>query len=335
MENTALMTSTPAADSKAMVQVVRSRLAAVRDLLKTELKGPSAKHPAGVDYGVIPGTQKLCLLQPGAEKIALMFQFAPSYAMYRTELPGGHLEVVAVCTLTHSPTGQIVGQAEGTASTMESKHRYRGAAGKTCPECGAVACIASKREYGGGYFCKETAGGCGKKWKPGTPEAIALDKLPAIRTENPDPADQRNTVSKIAQKRAYVSAVKCASAASEVFTVDMEEAEGEPEEYRPPVEMPKAKPAPAKTEAAGPQVATGTVEEIAEKTGSKKDGSTWTRWGIKVAGQFFGTFDAAVATEAAEAKEAGQAVAIGYTTDAKGFHTIHTMAKVLAATNLL
>lgn len=326
---TAIMTSTPASDSQAMVQVVRGRLAAVRDLLKMELRGPSPKNPEGVDYGVIPGTKKLCLLQPGAEKIALMFQFAPSYAMYRTELPGGHLEVVAVCTLTHSPTGQIVGQAEGTASTMESKHRYRGAAGKACPECGAVACIASKKEYGGGWFCKEASGGCGKKWKPGTPEAAILDKLPAVRTENPDPADQRNTVSKIAQKRAYVSAVKCASAASEVFSVDIEDAEAEPAEERPPVEMPKARPTPAAAavpaaEPAGNRI-TGNIEDIIEKTGQKKDGSGWKRWGVKVAGQFFGTFDAAVADDAIAAQSAATQVEIEYTTDAKGYHTIVAM----------
>jgi hypothetical protein len=317
-KNNALMTSTPAADTQAMVAVVRSRLAAVRDLLQMELRGPSFKHPDGVDYGVIPGTKKLCLLQPGAEKIALMFQFAPSYTMQRNELPGGHLEVVAVCTLTHSPSGQIVGQAEGTASTMESKHRYRGAAGKACPECGAVACIPGKKEYGGGYFCKEAAGGCGKKWKTGTPEALALDKLPAIRTENPDPADQRNTVSKIAQKRAYVSAVKCASAASEVFTVDIEDAEQDQNDEKP------ASRAPSKKADEQPK-ATGAIEEIAEKTGTKKDGSTWTRWGIKVAGQFFGTFDPAIAADAAAAKITNSWVTIEYTTEQNGYHTIVRM----------
>jgi hypothetical protein len=329
MENqTAIMAITPAADASAMVAVVRSRLAAVRDLLKHELKGPSRAHPNGVDYGSIPGTDKLCLLQPGAEKIALMFQFSPSYTMQRNELPGGHLEVVAVCTLTHSPTGQIVGQAEGMATTMESKHRYRGAAGKACPECGAVACIPSKKEYGGGYFCKETAGGCGKKWKPGTPEAIALDKLPSVRTENPDPADQRNTVCKIAQKRAYVSAVKCASAASEVFTVDLEDAEAEPAQERPPVEMPMARAPEAKQPAQDaelPIVATGQIEEIRQSSGTRKDGAPWTRWGIKVAGRTFGTFDSAIAADASEAKDAAAFVTIAYTTDAQNRDSITTL----------
>jgi hypothetical protein len=106
-------------------------------------------------------------------------------------------------------------------------------------------------------------------------------------------------------------------------TADMDDPDEN--DYRPPVEMPRAKPATAQTPASGLQVATGTVEEIAEKTGRKKDGSTWTRWGIKVAGQFFGTFDAAVAQDAARAKEAGEFVTIEYTTDAKGFHTIANM----------
>ena len=229
-------------DIRTMVKAVQGRLAAVRELLQSELKGPSEKHPEGIDYGVVPGTKKLVLLQPGAEKIALMFSFVPSYDITRVDLPGGHREVHAICTLTHSGTGRIVGQCGGSSSTMETKHRYRGAAGKACPECNAMACVPSKKEYGGGYFWKEANGGCGKKWKPGTDQCKALDDMPATKQENPDPADQWNTVDKIAQKRAYVGAVKGASAASEVFTVDLEDnPEQEQKEDRPRVEMPTAR----------------------------------------------------------------------------------------------
>ena len=239
-ENVGLMQRTEESDIRTMVSAVRSRLAAVRELMKSELKGPTREHPEGRDYGVVPGTKKNVLLLPGAEKIALMFQFVPSFQITHTDLPGGHRECHAICTLTHGPTDRVVGQCSGSASTMETKHRYRGASGKTCPACGAMACKASKKEYGGGYYCDAKAGGCGERFKPGADECKKLDELPTTRQENLDPADQWNTVDKIAQKRAYVGTVKCASAASEIFTVDLED--GEPgagsEPARKPVKMP-------------------------------------------------------------------------------------------------
>jgi hypothetical protein len=300
--NQALQTMDAEADIKTMVGRVRDRLAAVRELLKSELKGPTDQNPEGTDYGVIPGTKKKTLLQPGAEKIALMFQFAPSYTITRDNLPGGHREVTAVCTLTHSGTGRIVGQCAGSASTMESKHRYRGAAGKTCPECGAVACKPSKKEYGGGYYCESKSGGCGKKIKPGTPECKALDDQATVKTENPDPADQWNTVDKIAQKRAYVGAVKGATAASELFTVDLEDAEREREEpQRAPIAQPQPKaaqptptpsPAPAAIATGQAEANTGTVRGLVEDIAQDTAANGSIKYGVKLTGddRRFGTF---------------------------------------------
>lgn len=242
-ENVGLMQRNEEGDIRTMVAAVKNRLAAVRELMKSELVGPTKEHPEGRDFGVIPGTKKNVLLLPGAEKIALMFQFSPSYQLTHTDLPGGHRECFAICTLTHAPTGRIVGQMSGSSSTMEAKHRYRGASGKTCPKCGAMACKASKKEWGGGYYCDSKAGGCGERFKPGSEECKVLDDLPTTRQENLDPADQWNTVVKIAQKRAYTGAVKCASAASELFTVDMEDAQPDSAEPpRKPVEMPRETP---------------------------------------------------------------------------------------------
>lgn len=294
--------------------VVRNRIAAVHELLKTELKGPDAKNPEGIDYGVIPGTKKKTLYQSGAEKIALMFQFSASYQLSRTELPDGHCEVDAVCTLTHAPTGRIVGQAAGSASTMESKHRYRGASGKPCPECGAEACLPGKKEYGGGYFCKEANGGCGKKWKPGTPECAALEELASTRQENPDPSDQRNTVVKMAQKRAYVSAVKCAAAASELFTVDLEDSpplHGEEKPAREPIRAPTEKQAPVPE---GEEV-TGLLEDFTVKKGKTKEGKDWEKYGMKVAGAWYGTFDPELADRAEIQK--GTVITITWKPDGK------------------
>src|SRR5882672_9923494 len=76
-------------------------------------------------YGTIPGTDKPTLLKPGAEKLGLVFRLAPSFEIKKTELPNNHREFEIVCTLTHIPTGQIMGQGVGSCSTMEVKYRWR------------------------------------------------------------------------------------------------------------------------------------------------------------------------------------------------------------------
>ena len=335
-------------DPRTMIAAVHARLAAVRELLKTELKGPTAKNPDGTDYGVIPGTKKLTLYQPGAEKIALMFQFVPGYQVTKTELPGGHLEASAICTLTHN--GRIVGQAEGSASTRESKHRYRGASGKTCPTCGASACLPSKKEFGGGYYCAAKNGGCGETFKAGTPEAAALDLLPAIKAENMDPADQRNTVVKIAQKRAYVSAVKTASAASEIFTVDMEDVpRADNGEQKPPVAMPTAKPAANPTPApagnstspAGQPPSTATPPPAATEpppatqlARGKVDraGAKGKRSWVKIGGDFYSTYHEALGARVAMLQP-GDQIELAYRLTGRGDRDIVELTAVDGGTD--
>lgn len=132
----------------------------------------------GEHYGVIPGTKgKPLLLQPGAEKICLMFKLVPRYRVEKTQLPGGHREVEVTCTLYQRGSDVVEGEGMGSCSTMESKYRYR------------------------------------KKWVNGSP----------VREENTDIADTYNTVLKMAKKRALVDAVKSTTAASDIFTQDVED----------------------------------------------------------------------------------------------------------------
>jgi hypothetical protein len=179
----------------------------------------------GEHYGVVPGTQgKKSLFKSGAEKLSFVFGLSNKLDIRTSELPGGHREYTITCDL-FDRAGNMRGQGVGSASTMESKHRYRGAAGKECPKCHAMACKGSKKEYGGGYYCDQKGGGCGWATKGGTAECLALDKVAAIRAENQDPADQYNTVLKMAKKRALVDAVLTATAASDIFAQDLEDLE--------------------------------------------------------------------------------------------------------------
>lgn len=174
----------------------------------------------GEHFGKIPGCgPKPTLLKPGAEVLAMTFGLAPTFKIERTDLTGGHREYQVVCTLTHIATGAVVSEGLGCATTMESKHRWRGG-GRLCPECGKATIIKGKAQYGGGWLCFEKKGGCGGKWKEGDP---AIEDQDTGRVENPDPADQYNTVLKMAKKRAQVDCTLTACGASDLLSQDLED----------------------------------------------------------------------------------------------------------------
>lgn len=185
----------------------------IQDVMKSVMR-------EGEHYGKIPGCgDKPSLLKPGAEKLSTTFRLAPSYDITEKSLPNGHREYRLLCTLTHIPTGVVFGQGVGSASTMESKYRYRKAE-RICPKCGKEAIIAGKPEYGGGFICFKKKGGCGEKFKADDP---AITNQAAGRVEYEDPADYYNTILKMAKKRAHVDATLTCTAASDLFTQDVED----------------------------------------------------------------------------------------------------------------
>jgi hypothetical protein len=185
----------------------------------------------GYHYGVIPGTQKPTLLKPGAEKLIVTFRLAPLLTVERIDLAEGHREYQVKCTLVHIPTGRVFGEGIGSCSTREAKYRYRQSE-RLCPHCGKATIIKGKAEYGGGWLCFAKKGGCGAKF---TDRDEQITEQPVGRVENPDLADIYNTILKMAKKRALVDATLTATAASDIFTQDMEDlTPSEPEPVMPP-----------------------------------------------------------------------------------------------------
>ena len=170
-------------------------------------------------YGVIPGTgTKPSLLKPGAEKLCLTFRLDPQYEARETYI-GEHLTVTTTCTLYHSPTGRRLGSGVGLCTTRESKYAWRNA-GRKCPACGKEAIIKGKAEFGGGWVCFKKKDGCGAKFSDGDQ---SIEGQPQGRVANPDVADCYNTVLKMSAKRALVAAVLNVTAASDIFTQDIED----------------------------------------------------------------------------------------------------------------
>jgi hypothetical protein len=171
-------------------------------------------------YGKIPGCgDKPTLLKAGAEKLSLTFRLAPSYEVTEKEMGNNHREYYVKCTLTHIPTDKVFGQGVGACSTMEGKFRFRKGE-LLCPACGKATIIKGKKEFGGGWLCYGKKGGCGVKW---TDAENPFDGISVDRVEHDNPADYYNTVLKMAKKRAHVDAVLTATAASDIFTQDIED----------------------------------------------------------------------------------------------------------------
>ncbi len=190
---------------------VRSQVQLIQHILKEVMI-------EGQHYGNIPGTDKPTIFKAGAEKLCLTFRLDPQYEI-ETKAEGPHREITSKCTLWHIPSGQRFGSGMGSCSTRESKYAYRQSARK-CPHCGKEAIIKGKEEFGGGWLCFKKKEGCGAKF---------ADKDEAIigqatgRVPNEDIADQYNTVLKMANKRSLAAAVLNTTAASDIFTQDMED----------------------------------------------------------------------------------------------------------------
>lgn len=150
-------------------------------------------------YGIIPGCgNKPTLLKAGAEKLAHTFRFAPKYE----EIVGSKEDVDFIsykikCDLIHIQTGMFVGSGLGACNSREKKYRERSVtASRATVEEKAIGKKEFRYGDNGGY------------------EVYIVPQ---------NPWDLQNTLYKMACKRALVAAVLNATAASDIFTQDLED----------------------------------------------------------------------------------------------------------------
>ena len=180
----------------------------------------------GQHFGVVPGTEKPSLMKAGAEKLNMTFHLRARYPqVQRTDMPNGHREIQTQCQLV-SPAGEVIGEGWGSCSTMESRYRYRNVSDYEILE-DPIPSDAKERKQ---EYRKQ---GLGMKKVNGV--WVWVKYKDAQRQENPDIADTYNTVLKMSNKRALVAATLNATAASDIFTQDMEEVDPgvEPEKAAP------------------------------------------------------------------------------------------------------
>lgn len=281
---------------------IRSQVNLIQEVMKAVMQKDT-------HYGVIPGCQKPSLWKPGAEKLLVTFRIASEpvtedlstqeCARYRVTRRGfGILR------------GEPVGAAVGECSSDEEKFKWRGA-----------VCEA---EFNA------------------TPETHRRLKYKrdgsTIKQVRTNPADVANTVLKMADKRAYVALALNVTAASDIFTQDIEDLpEGmEPHDAKSePPAGPKVKDtAKEKTFAdRAPDIPEGCdgVQTFIPAMVSKKEGETkgkkWLKYGIKSPeGSWYGTFDRNMGDVAEEAKIENYSITVGYKIDGD-YNNVVTLVK--------
>ncbi len=203
----------PAA-SALSVQQVLGQVALIQQIMAAAMKD-------GEHYGRIPGCgDKPTLLKPGAEKLCLTFRLAPTYEIEERAVERGHREYRVQCALTSILGGTFIGQGVGICSSMEAKYRFR--QGNAEPTDRPVPRAYWDVRQEDPAKAQELIGGKGFTVKKVEGKGWMIAKG-GEKVEHDNPADHYNTVLKMAKKRALVDAVLTATAASDIFTQDLED----------------------------------------------------------------------------------------------------------------
>ncbi|MGN6660858.1 MAG: hypothetical protein ACTHKN_17890 [Achromobacter mucicolens] len=185
----------PQQDGRSSVADVTRHVIAVQEVMRSVMK-------PNVHYGAIPGAgEKPTLLKPGAEVLCMTFRIADEYEIVDLSTTGA-VRYRVKCIGRHQSTGVALGSGLGEASTDEEKYRWRKA---VCDaEFEGTPADMKRTKYGrksGGHY-----------------------PVQQIRTE---PADLANTVLKMACKRAKIAMVLNVTAASDMFSQDLEDLDAE------------------------------------------------------------------------------------------------------------
>ena len=183
------------------LDVARAQLRALREFV-AEILVP------GEDYGTIPGTQgKPTLLKSGAEKLLEVYALTPEVDVISSReewdsRPPFFYYLVKV-RLVSRRSGKVMAEGIGSCNSRESRYSDRWATEKQLREMGLEPDGLQSKEFNG-------------KYGPYRKYLVAND----------DVATLVNTIQKMAEKRALVSATLKATRASGIFTQDLEDIKG-------------------------------------------------------------------------------------------------------------
>lgn len=214
MENTALAQPASSALAPMNVKDLMAQVSLIQEVMKSVMQ-------EGQHFGKVPGCgDKPTLLKPGAEKLCFVFRLAPQFEVEEKNFDRGHREYRVKCRLVTIGGGAFVGEGQGICSTMEAKYRFR--TGPKKPTGKAVPKEYWTLRSTEPLKAQDLLGGKGygtAKNEQGLWEICEVGE----KVEHDNPADYYNTVLKMAQKRAHVAVTLTATAASDIFTQDLED----------------------------------------------------------------------------------------------------------------
>jgi len=189
---------------------VRDQVNLIQEVMKSVMK-------KGEHYGIIPGCEKPSLLKPGAEKLNLTFRLAPFYSKEAGCIEEkDFISFTIKCLICSQETGKELGAGLGSCNSRETKYSTR-----AVPVWKATDDDKSMGQ-------KQT-----RKKKDGKEYVVYI--------VHQNPWNIHNTLLKMACKRALVAAVLNVTAASDIFTQDIEDMDlGDTEEAREEKEEVKA-----------------------------------------------------------------------------------------------
>ena len=276
------------------------------NLIQEVMKGVMQK---GQHYGIVPGCgDKPTLLKPGAEKLMMTFRLAADPQVQEIPTEDG-MTVRVVCRITSQSSGVYLGSGLGEASTKEEKYNWRKA---VCD----------------GEFNDAPEDRRRLKWIKG----YQGNKDCQIKQVRTNPADLANTVLKMAKKRSLVDAILTVTAASDIFTQDIEEmAENgvalvSVDPHRKPIGKPQEKKTDTtenpKDTPSDASLIEGKIENVTVKSGGEGK-KAWSKYTVTlIGGDKFSTFDKKVAEAAKHAKEMDMVVSIAYKTTNYGHEIV-------------
>lgn len=185
---------------------VRSHVNLIQQVMEAVMKKDT-------HYGTIPGCKQPSLYKAGSEVLLTTFRIAVEPEIQDLSV-SDEIRYRVRAKGVHQLTGIVVGVGVGECSTNEDKFKWRAA---VCDEEYDAAPETRRRVK----FLK--------KWNNGS-RSHDIMQVKQVRTE---PADLANTVLKMAKKRAQIDLTLTSTAASDIFTQDIEDL---PEELRPGAE---------------------------------------------------------------------------------------------------
>jgi hypothetical protein len=253
------------------LEIAKKRLAEFQEFVRGYLV-------EGEDFGTIPGTPKPTLLKPGADKLCELYGMADEYEILtqveKFESDPPLFDYTVKCILTSRRDGRLVATGLGSCNSYEGKYKWRDSQ-RICPNCKQACIIKGKEEYGGGFLCFAKKGGCGAKFSDTDP---LITEQKVGRVPNDDIATIKNTILKMAKKRAKIDATLGATRSSGIFTQDMEDIQGVTPE-------PERKPGTVEREAGArpiaPPPATGNKMEVFLYVGPKESTVSGATYSLK------------------------------------------------------